>query len=332
MPAIVPATPFLLVVVLFLLTGCSNKPTAPIEEPCVLEQAGELQPAVAAWDIHVSGSYAYTTGFMNGLGVLDLTDPTEPEQVGQFNHGPSAFRGVYVQGGTAYVAADGRGLDVIDVSVPTAPSLSATVTLGGWNAVDVAVAGGFAYVANTRGGLEVVSLTNLVSVANELSLDYYVQAVAVHGTSAYIGTNWPGDPAKARLWVYSIADPTAPAPRGWVALPSTPWKVAADGSRVYVGTFEHGVQVIDVSTPTDPQVVGSFATATGDVRGLFIDGAHLFLSDMGGVFYQVDISDPSAPAEVARLEGLGSPRGIWVQDGLAFIVDVSQLRVVTICR
>jgi len=72
-----------------------------------------------AYDVSVSGSYAYVA--MNGLTVVDVTDPTFPQSVGNLWLG--AAIALAVSGSCAYVL-DGNhngGLQVIDITIPSSP-------------------------------------------------------------------------------------------------------------------------------------------------------------------------------------------------------------------
>src|SRR6056297_930181 len=63
-----------------------------------------LEDKLLQWaDAAESGDYAYVADGGDGLEVVDVSDPANPNEVGQFDDGRYAC-GVYVRGGYAYVA------------------------------------------------------------------------------------------------------------------------------------------------------------------------------------------------------------------------------------
>jgi len=63
---------------------------------------GQFKDGGYAIDVYVSGSYAYVTKDFDGLGIIDISDPTAPVEVGQFNDGGYA-NSIHVSGSYAYV-------------------------------------------------------------------------------------------------------------------------------------------------------------------------------------------------------------------------------------
>jgi hypothetical protein len=106
---------------------------------------------------HVSGNYAYVADGGAGLRVIDVSNPTNPREVGFFDT-PGTARGVYVSGNYAYVADAGAGLRVIDVSNPTNPR-----EVGFFDTPDFAwgvyVSGNYAFVSDMSGGLFILRFT-----------------------------------------------------------------------------------------------------------------------------------------------------------------------------
>ena len=88
--------------------------------------------------------------------MIDVSDPTNPELVGNFDTRGDA-RGVTVVGNFALVADHTFGLQMIDVSDPTNPRIKGNYDSPGL-ATRVAVAGNYAYLADGSGGLRAVQV------------------------------------------------------------------------------------------------------------------------------------------------------------------------------
>jgi len=140
----------------------------------------------------VSGSYVYVAGDSTGLRVIDISNPSNPVEVGYYDT-PGYAMGVAVSGSYAYVADWHYGLRVIDITDPSNP-----VEVGYYNtpgyAYGVAVSGSYAYVADRRAGLRVIDITD---PSNPVEVGYYdtpgyAMSVAVSGSYAYVADGGAG--------------------------------------------------------------------------------------------------------------------------------------------
>jgi hypothetical protein len=138
-------------------------------------------PATLAWDVAVSGNYAYVAQVSAGFGIIDISDAQNPIEVGHCETPGQAY-GVAVSGSYAYVAEDAVGLRIIDVSNPTSPVEVGHCDTPG-TAWCVAVSGNLAYVAD-NGSVRVIDVTDL---ANPTEVGFHdTQGSAVLG-AAYVG-------------------------------------------------------------------------------------------------------------------------------------------------
>jgi hypothetical protein len=122
-----------------------------------------------AYDVAVSGDYAYVANGDQGLLVVDLTDLGNPSFAGIYVS-PGTARGVAVSGTHAYVAAGNAGLHVFDILDPTDPLLVGTYNTPG-TAYGVSIAGDSAYVADGDAGLQVIDVGNPASPVLAWSYD-----------------------------------------------------------------------------------------------------------------------------------------------------------------
>jgi hypothetical protein len=105
--------------------------------------------------VALSGAHAYVVALLDGLQVVDITDPVSPRIVGRVGT-PGSGHGVAVAGTHAYVAADWSGLEVFDISDPSRPRIVGNVPLmPGW-AEGVVVSEDYVYIADGGSGLRVL--------------------------------------------------------------------------------------------------------------------------------------------------------------------------------
>lgn len=132
-----------------------NNPTNPYEvarvtTPSTIGRGG---------DIHVSENYAYFANLNNGLHIIDISDPINPDIVETLN---IYAEDVKVEGDYAYVASAFGGLRILDISSPDNPK-----ELGSFPsyAFHVDVQGDLAFVTvwdhdHSYSGLQVIDVSN----------------------------------------------------------------------------------------------------------------------------------------------------------------------------
>jgi hypothetical protein len=160
-----------------LVIASISAPASPTTKS-TLPMAGVLYEG--SMDVAVAGGYAYVANTVNGLRIIDVSDPAHPFEAGAYA-GVGAASGVAVRGDYAYVAAGNAGLHVVDVSDPAHPAwVGAFETPGA--AADVAVAGNYVYVAVGDHGLLILWFAPPV--------DAFVPASGGSLTSATDGTTY----------------------------------------------------------------------------------------------------------------------------------------------
>jgi hypothetical protein len=134
----------------------------------------------------VVGNYAYVALDLTGLGVISISDPANPTQIG-FCDLPGWLHGVAVSGNYAYLAAYLDGLRVVSISDPTNPVAVGYYDTPG-EAMSVALGGNYAYVADESHGMRMVRVsdpTNPVEVGY-YDIHHYALGVAVAGDLVYV--------------------------------------------------------------------------------------------------------------------------------------------------
>jgi hypothetical protein len=255
-------------------------------------------------DVDVQGNYAYVAAGYAGLRVIDLTEPSAPQEVGAFLT-QSYTTGVAVQGHYAYIVTgqqspEARGLYVIDVTDPRNPvqagyfylNPGGTTYGAGWA---IRVSGDYAYIANEWG----IGILDVSNPANPLwkrlvATDGSTFHVAVDGTRAYsTGNN--------SFAVIDISQPLAPVRLSFLTPNMAMQSVAAYGNRAYLAT-NWGLAIMDVSDGANPTQIGLYGNL--GPYGVDIAGNLAYLSVASGLV-AVEVTVPSKPVTVAEYESPG---------------------------
>jgi hypothetical protein len=168
---------------------------------------GMIYEGIARRDDHL-----YASRHADGLEILDLADPLNPQTVGELtdlqNSWDVAFVADYI-----LVADGGGGLAVVDGSDVTAPVLIQRLPTSG-AAVDVDVAGGLAAVAVGSGGVDLFDVTDPEAVVPLGTVDTpgLAMAVALTADLLYVADYHT-------IEVFDVSVPTSPMAAGWEDTP-----------------------------------------------------------------------------------------------------------------
>ncbi len=130
---------------------------------------------------------------------------------------------------------------------------------------------------------------------------------------------------------------------GSLQLPSEAWDMVMSGDYLYVATRDSGLLIVDISNPVDPTIRGSLipqvANFTELTLAIKVEGRYAYMGvvDMlqdsiaSGGLRIIDIENPEQPTEVGFFNTGESTDGIYVRDGLAYLVgNQADFRVVNI--
>jgi hypothetical protein len=103
--------------------------------------------------------------------------------------------------------------------------------------------------------------------------------------------------------------------------------VAVSGAYAYVADLESGLQVIEITNPESPQIVGG--VETNYAWGVAVSGTHAYIADGYVGIKVIDIADPASPRIVSSLD-TGFAVSVAVSGFFACVACYDWLRVVDI--
>ncbi|MCK9400833.1 MAG: T9SS type A sorting domain-containing protein [Bacteroidales bacterium] len=316
--------------------------TGGTEGCLILDITDPAQPVEAyAWplagflyQLSVDGNYGYTGS--NGFRVFDLSDMTNPLQVG---YDPTQGSLAAISDTLAiYIPKSmtaNNPVNVMNISNPAQPE-----KIGQYMApvmtYDLALKGNYAFVACWWDGFRVIDFSNPQNPVlkahkfgwfsgAEPGVDFcYVQALDIYDDYLYLVDYlpFPNEDTKG-LYVFNISDPENPQfISRYATLASTAQDIHAWEDYVYVADGSGGMEVIDVSDPFLPYTVGYCSLPDG-ATGIDISWPFVFISDyiLGGV-QVVDVTVPEFPFVTAYYKPSGVfAMGVTVDENYAIVGD-----------
>lgn len=258
---------------------------------------------VGGWDspggvlsLAVAGNHAFLADGVEGLHIVDITDPANPSLVATFNT-PGSANDVAIAGNYAFVADNTSGLRVIDITNPAAPVAAGAYDTPG-SAYQVVIAGNYAYVADGSAGLRVVNISNPASPVSAGTYDTTeARDLVVAGDNVYVADGSAG------LRVISVANPASPVLRATLDTPGTASGVATWGDYLFLADGTAGIQMISIVDPALPVLVRTVDTP-GTARNVAVDGNWVYLADVNS---QVRLFEISASGSLYERENCSIP-------------------------
>jgi hypothetical protein len=147
-----------------------------------------------------------------------------------------------------------------------------------------------------------------------------MRAIAVQGETVYVG-------AGPRLVTVDISDPENPQFLGQTEmLPHLVENIVINGNFAYVAASYAGLQIIDISNPQLPLIVGSETDPTLAFAIAYTNN-HVFITDPEtGTLRLLNVSDPTHPSPVWSLNGFGGGTDVLVNgDYLYTVMDTLEV-------
>ncbi|MBC8277596.1 MAG: T9SS type A sorting domain-containing protein [FCB group bacterium] len=272
-----------------------------------------------ALDVAVSGDYAFLASGIEGLKVIDISDPENLQEAAQLQL-PGHAENIRIRDNYAFVATDASGLTVIDITIPTIPVMAVSLTIPG-DVNFIEIDGDFAYLMCSLSDLRIIDISNPLS-PNEIGYfdpaDYDVRDIVINGNLAYVTTS------DKKIITLDISNPASPYLVNELELDYFVKTLALCGDYLYsAGTITHSV--LDCSNPQNLILLESFEYG-GDCSDLKIYDNYLFASfgSVGLKIYNIEV--PSYPVEVGNVNTSNSANSTVLAGDIAYVADWNAFR------
>ncbi|MHC4212422.1 MAG: hypothetical protein ACYSWP_03510 [Planctomycetota bacterium] len=226
--------------------------------------------------IAISNQKAYIANGLEGLQIVDISNPSSPILLGSFL--TDGFASAVAVSGNIALVADGVNVYVLDVTDGRSPALTDIWSSNGW-AGGVAIDGSYGYVANGGYGLMILDLSvpsNVTEVAS-YQTPGVAYTVTVSGSTAYVADGPEG------LQIINVSTPSSPTPISSFDTAGTALNVAVSGSKAYVADGSFGLSVIDITTPASP-VLDAISSLPVRSWSTDVSGSQIIIADdLGGL-------------------------------------------------
>ena len=272
--------------------------------------------------IAISGTLALL-GDGLALTILDVSDPAQPFCRSHVSV-PTGVIGIQVRGNFAYLGIGsgplGFGLEIIDIHDPDNPATQGIYNPSG--VADLAIAGNILYLT-TASSLTVLDISNPTAPA--LVSTYPLNASAslkVVGNRLFVNNQ-----GTYTFEIFDLADPLHPAKVGSYSQAAIGWYgFSVAGNRAYLLRSAGGVDVLDISSPSNPSLIGTYTNIDmldghfhATTNGIQVIGNRLYIADTRFQIY--DVSSPTKAVLLGSYDAPGAGHDMELIGQLAYIVS-----------
>ncbi len=289
-----------------------------IFNPSYPARAGGYNTPGRAFDVCVSGNYAYVADGDSGITILNVAVPGAPFFVGKYRPaGNYCTTDILVIGHYALAidaAYSAGGIRILDVADPVLPRFA-----GGYNQdehiINACFSGNRLYLACHNHGLIILNYSGqpprLQYIAGIEDAPRITDIFARGNIYAACGTE--GEK------VLDVSNLSRPRNLGECPEADSAMGIYVFDNRAYVACLESGIKIVDVSDPTDPQLEGTFNTQ-GIAYNVFVQDNYAYVADGAGGLLIIDVTDSANPIPHGSFTGIGNIQNVYVYGDHAFAV------------
>ncbi len=276
----------------------------------------ETQDGMAT-DVFIKDNIAYLVDGADGLEILDVSDPFNIQELGQFENDVGSFypRKVFVSEDVAYLAVKFNGLKLIDISDPSNPTLAGSYA-NNCSILDVFITEDIAYIAAGENGIEILNISN---PSNIVQMGNYIDN---HNNSWSIDFNeeenllYVADRSDG-LEILDVSIPSSPVELGQLELDSAV-EIDVVENYAYITLYGNGLSIVNVSDPSNPLEISRFKY--GFIKDVFVNGTSCYLVTDSGLLV-LDVSDPLEPVIGNVYANYNSAGGVFITEDLIYYAN-----------
>lgn len=274
---------------LYAACGSGGLQIMDISDPSDPALVGSYDTLGYSEGVLVMGNYAIVADGPNGVQIFDVAETSNPRWVSEAY--PLAYvYDVEVSGTTIFAAAGGSGILVIDVSDPENPQEMGLLPMSGF-VYELAISDDRLYSANSWGGAGIVDISDPLNpqVIDTLVTDGWVMSINLDGTDLLVTDGANG----VRLYDASSQFPRL---RGIYEDTGFALKGVLKDKTAYVADKQHGLMVLDFSSPKTPQLTTRYLPML-DARRVTMTGSTAYVAAGLSGMRVIDLSNPAQPQE-----------------------------------
>ena len=248
--------------------------------------------------LSVDGDRAYVfSDRENQLSILDVSQPASPKETANFSEILTPFGAKRLKSANRRLYVLRYGLTIYDMGDPSAPEILGKLEYPNWEwGPDIEIVDDYVYMTGDERGLYVVDVSDPSRpiVMETLYISGGAGRLEVSGANALIIDN------KNRLRIIDIRDPGNLVQTAIYDTGLAPQAMRLSGNKAYLlSSVEDGeggsrIEVVDLSTPTQPELLGVF-NSDRRITSLDVENDLVYIHEEGSGLQILDFRHPNQP-------------------------------------
>ncbi|NHJ48755.1 MAG: hypothetical protein FK733_13300 [Asgard group archaeon] len=222
-------------------------------------------------DLWIDGSIAYLVSDINGLRVCNISNPSEPVEIGRIGAGTSSSVSIFVKDKLVFTGERYGGMNIYDCSDPIHPKLLGKYRDSSYRIDDICISNDCAYLADFQG----VVVVNIKNLENPVFQYYFmVNAlgdIAVQDDFLFVSSSTLG------IKIYELNEVGNPE---FVTVFYGYYSSAIDICEnklfiLYFNLDKYPLEIVDISDITNPEIISTLRL--GKIEDIEILGNYCFL-------------------------------------------------------
>jgi hypothetical protein len=254
-------------------------------------RVASIQVNSGVFGLDIVGDILYVGGTSDGLVIVDISNPTNPEVIGNYTEG--GILSLFVSNNHVFAHRGGGMLEIIDVSDPSNPSTLSTLNVG-TSGHDIAVVGDICYFADPSNGLIVVDVSDLSSpeIIRTVPSTGSAFDICIYEDILYLGRHGSG------LRIYDISTPEDPSFLSYFNDGGEVYGVSGNGEYLVLADLQEGAELLNVTDPRNPVEIAEYTNAAP--HNVYYDGTYAYLADQDKEFILIDFEGEEVQGYAVR--------------------------------
>ncbi len=309
----------------YVAAGGAGLKIYSIATPASPTLAASIDSLAYCESVVISSPYAYIAAAGRSH-IVNISTPTAPVYTGRIAGYGGYHQYLNVRSGYAYVCNFDAGLQVINVTNPANPVNVMEVPTGHRTA-RIVFDGNYGYVANGDSGMRIINVVNPAAPTYVSRIGTVGRAASVYYGAITIGGNPTGHiyvsnrTTVSGLSAINVSIPATPTTSGFLgsqnAASGSAFSAFYDNNKVYVAYGSAGLRILDVSTPSNPTLLGVLDTP-GEARNVVVRSGYAYVADMDSGVRVINATNPAAPVSIRGI-ATSRARGIAINGNYVYV-------------
>ncbi len=287
-----------------------------------LKEIGEFCSATAVVSVAVQDNIAFLADEIQGLIAVNITDKTNISILGTYQDADESVYDLLIKDNHAFLAHGRAGFKIVDISDP-ANMVEVGAYDDGGNVWSLFIDNSTVYSVDRTSGIEILDISDLTNPVEISQYDGHPFDVFVIENYAYIAAG-----ISAGLEIVNLKDIENPKKVAEIDEGITDAVgITVSGKYAYLATRDTGIQIIQISNPKRPKIVGQYKDlGPGRAWDVKLDNGFLYIADEMEGIEILDISDPTNPKEIAQFidSEIGKTFSLVLDNEFIFAADFAE--------